>query len=52
MHNKVNKNTKIVATVGPACSSIENLRALADAGVNIFRLNFSHSRHNEHLEVI
>ena len=52
MHNKVNKNTKIVATVGPACSSLENLRALADAGVNIFRLNFSHSRHNEHLEVI
>ncbi len=52
MQNKVNKNTKIVATVGPACSSIENLRALADAGVNIFRLNFSHSRHNEHLEVI
>jgi pyruvate kinase len=52
MHNKVNKNTKIVATVGPACSSMDNLRALADAGVNIFRLNFSHSRHNEHLEVI
>jgi pyruvate kinase len=52
MLNKVNKNTKIVATVGPACSSMENLKALADAGVNIFRLNFSHSRHNEHLEVI
>lgn len=46
------KNTKIVATVGPACSSYENLLALAKAGVNIFRLNFSHSRHEEHLEVI
>jgi len=52
MSQEILKHTKIVATVGPACSSLENLRALADAGVNVFRLNFSHSRHDEHLAVI
>jgi pyruvate kinase len=34
--------TKIVATVGPACDSYEKLLELVKAGVNIFRLNFSH----------
>src|SRR5450432_3906607 len=34
--------TKIVATMGPACSSVETLHALFQAGVNICRLNFSH----------
>jgi pyruvate kinase len=34
--------TKIVATVGPACDSYEKLLALVQAGVNVFRLNFSH----------
>lgn len=46
------QNTKIVATVGPACSSPEKLLALAQAGVNIFRLNFSHGTHEDHLKVI
>ncbi|MEM1120499.1 MAG: pyruvate kinase [Bacteroidota bacterium] len=46
------QNTKIVATVGPACSSPEKLLALAKAGVNIFRLNFSHGSHEDHLKVI
>ena len=36
------KRTKIVATVGPACSTYEKLLALVKAGVNVFRLNFSH----------
>ncbi len=44
--------TKIIATVGPACSSYEMLLALVEAGVDIFRLNFSHGTHNEHLQVI
>ncbi len=44
--------TKTIATVGPACSSYEDLLALVDAGVDVFRLNFSHGTHNEHLEVI
>ncbi|MDR2826213.1 MAG: pyruvate kinase [Deltaproteobacteria bacterium] len=35
--------TKIIATVGPACNSPEKLKELAEAGVGIFRLNFSHS---------
>ncbi|MDR2893614.1 MAG: pyruvate kinase [Deltaproteobacteria bacterium] len=35
--------TKIIATVGPACSAPDKLRSLAEAGVSIFRLNFSHS---------
>ncbi len=45
-------NTKIVATVGPACSSYENLLALANVGTDIFRLNFSHGTHQDHQEVI
>lgn len=44
--------TKIVATIGPACSEIHNLRSLFLAGVNVCRLNFSHGAHEEHLAVI
>lgn len=44
--------TKIVATVGPACSAPEKLLELVQAGVDVFRLNFSHGHHAEHLEVI
>lgn len=47
-----NNKTKIVATIGPASSSKDALRELITAGVNVFRLNFSHSSHEEHLEVI
>ena len=46
------QNTKIVATVGPACSSEEMLRKLIEAGVDIFRLNFSHGTHAVHAETI
>ncbi|PSR10308.1 MAG: pyruvate kinase [Bacteroidetes bacterium] len=46
------QNTKIVATVGPACSSYENLLKLVEAGVDTFRLNFSHGEHAAHEEVI
>ncbi len=46
------RNTKILATVGPASSSYEALLDLVRAGVNIFRLNFSHGSHQQHLEVI
>lgn len=52
MNSLNHQNTKIVATVGPASSSYDNLLALAKAGVNIFRLNFSHGSHEDHLEVI
>jgi len=38
----MHRRTKIVATIGPACESREALEALLLAGVNVFRLNFSH----------
>ncbi len=40
--SKVFAKTKILATIGPAVDSIENLESLIDAGCNAFRLNFSH----------
>ncbi len=46
------QSTKIVATVGPASSSYENLLELVKAGVDVFRLNFSHGSHEDHLQVI
>lgn len=46
------QNTKIVATVGPASSAYDNLLALVKAGVDVFRLNFSHGSHEDHQEVI
>jgi len=42
------RHTKIVATVGPASSAPEVLRALLHAGVDVFRLNFSHGTHDSH----
>jgi pyruvate kinase len=46
------RKTKIVATIGPVTSSKENLIKLIKSGVNVCRLNFSHSTHEEHIEVI
>ncbi len=42
-----NKKTKIVATLGPACSSKEVLKNMIDAGVNVFRVNFSHADYED-----
>jgi pyruvate kinase len=44
--------TKIVATVGPACDTHEKLLALVKAGVNVFRLNFSHGNHEDKKQII
>jgi len=44
--------TKIVATVGPASNSKEMLHNLIREGVDVFRLNFSHGSHEDHLKVI
>ncbi len=46
------KRTKIVATIGPASDSLEHIIALMRAGVNVFRLNFSHGTHEYHSEVL
>jgi pyruvate kinase len=49
------RNAKIVATLGPASSSEQTIRALFEAGADVFRLNFSHGVHADHrarLEVI
>ena len=42
------RRAKIVATLGPASSAPERIRALFDAGVDAFRLNFSHGTQREH----
>jgi pyruvate kinase len=49
--NSYNK-TKIVATVGPASNNKAMLLELAQEGVDVFRLNFSHGTHEDHLKVI
>jgi hypothetical protein len=42
------RNTKILATLGPASSTPQQILALARAGVNVFRLNMSHGSHDDH----
>ncbi len=41
------KKTKIVATLGPACSTREVIKDMIDAGVNVFRINFSHADYTD-----
>jgi pyruvate kinase len=61
LHNEMDKEagiqhtihrTKIVATVGPACDTYDKLLELVKAGVNIFRLNFSHGTHENKAQII
>ncbi|MBV8888727.1 MAG: pyruvate kinase [Alphaproteobacteria bacterium] len=42
------RSAKIVATLGPSSSSLERIRELFEAGVDVFRLNFSHGTHDDH----
>tara|TARA_Y100000766_G_scaffold50118_1_gene40324 strand:+ start:429 stop:1862 length:1434 start_codon:yes stop_codon:yes gene_type:complete len=55
MTNARFKRTKIVATLGPACNSKTKLKNLIRAGVNVFRINFSHATYDEvdhYIEII
>ncbi len=45
------QKTKILATVGPSSNNYSTLLELAKAGVDAFRLNFSHGSHEDHLKV-
>jgi len=45
---KVNRRTKIVATIGPGSESEDMIARLINAGVNVFRLNFSHGSATQH----
>ncbi|MCB9638024.1 MAG: pyruvate kinase [Myxococcales bacterium] len=47
----IHRRTKIIATVGPSSRDPDTLGALIDAGVDVFRLNFSHGTHEQHAEV-
>jgi pyruvate kinase len=42
------RKTKIVCTIGPASQSLDNLKKLMEAGMNVARLNFSHGDYEEH----
>ena len=44
--------TKIIATLGPATSSDEQIAALVEAGVNVFRINASHGEREDHLNLV
>ena len=46
------RSAKILATIGPASSSPDMLKLLAEVGVNAFRLNFSHGSHSDHARSI
>ena len=48
----IEKNTNIIATVGPASEDVDTMKDLIKSGVNIFRLNFSHANHEYHAKLI
>ncbi len=52
MLQKTNNRTKIVATIGPATSSLEMLQTIITEGVDVCRLNFSHGSYEDHRKVI
>ena len=52
VRKRITHRTKIVATVGPACDTYDKLLELVNAGVNVFRLNFSHGSHEDKAEII
>ncbi len=45
------RSTKLVATIGPACSSVETIGEMIRAGMNVARLNLSHATHADHAKL-
>ena len=48
----IGENAKIVATLGPGSRSPKEVLALAYAGVDVFRLNFSHGEYSAHKDAL
>lgn len=46
------KKTKIICTIGPACNDKATLSAMAEAGMDVVRLNFSHGTHEDYAKKI
>ena len=44
------RRTKLICTLGPACDTVEALKALIDVGMDVARFNFSHGTHAEHAD--
>ncbi len=51
MTDQIACRSKVVATVGPSSSSLDQIQGLIAAGVDVFRLNLSHGNHEEHRAV-
>ena len=47
-----NRRAKIVATLGPACETEKTIEELFLAGVDVFRLNFSHGSQEDHIQKV
>ena len=52
MHSYQDSLTKIIATIGPACSTKEILRKMIMEGLDVCRLNFSHGSYKDHEKAI
>ncbi len=52
MLRRPTRRTKIVCTLGPSVASVEGIRALIGAGMDVARLNFSHGSHDDHRRMI
>ena len=49
---KMTRKTKIIATLGPSCSSAKTIEEMMISGVDVFRINFSHANHSEIEKII
>ena len=52
MARRILRKTKIVATIGPASDSLETIKAMIRAGMNVARLNFSHGFYVEYAKCV